>query len=249
MARILYLPFALVAYLLFFGTFLYLIAFVGNLPWAPVTVDSGGAVGPVALAIIVNLALIALFGVQHSVMARSGFKRAWTRIVPKPLERSVYVLAASLALILLFLMWRPIPAVVWSVENQAGAAILWALFGLGWLIVLVSTFLISHFELFGLAQVWGHARGAGEAPPPVLRTPLFYRHVRHPLYSGFFLAFWATPQMSAGHLLLALGVSIYMLIGIAYEERDLISTFGEDYRAYRSRTGMLAPKFGRKKTG
>lgn len=249
MARILYLLFALAAYALFFGTFLYLIAFVGNSPWVPATVDRGGAVGPVALAIIVNLALIALFGVQHSVMARSGFKRAWTRIVPKPLERSVYVLAASLVLILLFAIWRPIPGVIWNVDNQAGAAILWALFGLGWLIVLASTFLISHFELFGLAQVWGHARGATEAPPPVLRTPLFYRHVRHPLYSGFFLAFWATPQMSAGHLLLAVGVSIYMLIGISYEERDLISTFGEDYRAYRARTGMLAPKFGRKRAG
>jgi methanethiol S-methyltransferase len=247
MARILYLLFALAAYLLFFGTFLYLIAFVGNLPWVPVTVDRGGASGQVSLAVIVNLALIALFGVQHSVMARSGFKRAWKRIVPPPLERSVYVVAASLALILLFLFWRPIPGVIWSVENEAGAAILWALFGLGWLIVLVSTFLISHFELFGLAQVWGHARGAAEPAPPVLRTPLFYRHVRHPLYSGFFLAFWATPQMSAGHLLLAIGVSAYMLIGIFYEERDLVSTFGEDYRAYRARTGMLAPRFGRKR--
>jgi len=249
MARILILPFALAAYALFFATFLYLIAFVGNLPWVPVTVDRGGISGPVATAAIVNLALIALFGLQHSVMARSGFKRAWTRIVPKPLERSVYVVAASLALILLFAMWRPIPATVWSVHNDAAATILWALFGLGWLIVLVSTFLISHFELFGLTQAWGHARGGGEVAAPVLRTPLFYRHVRHPLYSGFFLAFWATPQMSAGHLLLAVGVSIYMLIGIAYEERDLISTFGEDYRAYRARTGMLAPRFGRKKAG
>lgn len=247
MARILYLAFALAAYLLFFATFLYLIAFVGNLPWVPVTVDRGGQAGPLALAVVVNLALIALFGVQHSVMARSGFKRAWTRIVPKPIERSVYVAAASLVLILLFTMWRPVPAVIWSVDDPAAAAILWALFGLGWLIVLVSTFLISHFELFGLAQAWGHARGAAEVAPPVLRTPFFYRHVRHPLYSGFFLAFWATPQMSAGHLLLAIGVSAYMLIGIFYEERDLVSTFGEDYRAYRARTGMLAPKFGRKR--
>jgi len=247
MARILYLLFALAAYALFFATFLYLIAFVGNCPWVPATVDRGGDVGPVPLAVGVDLALIALFGLQHSLMARSGFKRAWTRIVPKPLERSVYVLAASLALILLFWMWRPIPGTVWSVENEAGAAILWALFGLGWLVVLVSTFLISHFELFGLAQAWSHSRGAAEPAAPVLRTPLFYRHVRHPLYSGFFLAFWATPQMSAGHLLLAVGVSIYMLIGIAYEERDLISTFGEDYRSYRARTGMLAPRFGRKR--
>jgi methanethiol S-methyltransferase len=249
MARITLLPFALAAYLIFFATFLYLIAFVGNLPFVPATVDRGGEIGPILLAAVVNLALIALFGLQHSVMARSGFKRAWTRIVAKPIERSVYVLAASLALILLFAMWRPIPAVVWSVENPAGAAILWALFGLGWLIVLVSTFLISHFELFGLAQAWGHARALAEPAPPVLRTPLFYRHVRHPLYSGFFLAFWATPQMSAGHLLLAAGVSIYMLIGIFYEERDLISTFGEDYRAYRERAGMLAPKFGGKRAG
>ncbi len=249
MARILFLLFALAAYVLFFATFLYLIAFVGDLPWVPVTVDRGGETGPLLLAAIVDLALIALFGLQHSVMARSGFKRAWTRIVPKSLERSVYVVAASLVLILLFAMWRPIPGIVWSVENGPGAAILWALFGLGWLIVLASTFLISHFELFGLAQAWGHARGGAEPAPPVLRTPWFYRHVRHPLYSGFFLAFWATPQMSAGHLLLALGVSIYMLIGIAYEERDLITTFGEDYRAYRARTGMLAPRLGRKRPG
>jgi protein-S-isoprenylcysteine O-methyltransferase Ste14 len=249
MARILYLLLAIAAYLLFFGTFLYLIAFVGNLPWVPVTVDRGGEAGPLVLAGIVDLALIALFGLQHSIMARSGFKRAWTRIVPKPLERSVYVVAASLVLILLFMMWRPIPAAVWSVDNAAGAAILWALFGLGWLIVLLSTFLISHFELFGLAQAWGHARGVTEVAPPTFRTPFFYRYIRHPLYSGFFLAFWATPQMSGGHLLLAAGVSIYMLIGIAYEERDLISTFGEDYRSYRARTGMLAPRLGRKRAG
>jgi protein-S-isoprenylcysteine O-methyltransferase Ste14 len=249
MARILYLLFALAAYLLFFATFLYLIAFVGNLPWVPVTVDRGGIDGPLALAILVDLALIALFSLQHSVMARSGFKRAWTRIVPKPLERSVYVVAASLALILLYWLWRPVPGLLWSVENEAGAAILWVLFGLGWLIVLVSTFLISHFELFGLAQAWGHARGGAEPAAPALRTPLFYRHVRHPLYSGFFLAFWATPQMSFGHMLLAAGVSVYMLIGIFWEERDLVSTFGDDYRAYRARTGMLAPKFGRKRAG
>ncbi|HEX8240298.1 MAG TPA: isoprenylcysteine carboxylmethyltransferase family protein [Allosphingosinicella sp.] len=247
MARIFYLLFALAAYALFFATFLYLIAFVGDLPWVPVTVDRGGADGPIAAAAIVDLALIALFGVQHSVMARPGFKRAWTRIVPEPIERSVYVVAASLALILLFALWRPIGGSVWSVENQAGATLLWILFGLGWTIVLVSTFLISHFELFGLAQAWGHARGAAETAPPVLRTPFFYRHVRHPLYTGFFLAFWATPQMSGGHLLLAIGVSVYMLIGISYEERDLISTFGEDYRAYRGRTGMLMPRFGRKR--
>lgn len=249
MARILCLMFGVAAYALFLATFLYLIAFVGNLPWVPVTVDRGGAAGPIGLTLLVNLALIALFGMQHSFMARPGFKQAWTRIVPRPIERSVYVVAASLALILLFLLWRPIPGAVWSVENAAGAAILWALFALGWLIVLVSTFLISHFELFGLAQVWGHARGRGEAPPPAFRTPLFYRWIRHPLYSGFFLAFWAAPHMSIGHLLLAAGVSAYMLIAIRYEERDLVGTFGDDYRHYRERTGMLTPRLGRRRTG
>jgi protein-S-isoprenylcysteine O-methyltransferase Ste14 len=248
MARILYLLFGIAAYLLFFATFLYLIAFVGNLPWVPKTVDRGGIAGPVGLAVIVNVALIALFGLQHSVMARAGFKRAWTRIVPPPIERSVYVVAASLALILLFLVWRPIPQPVWSVENGAGVAILWALFGLGWLIVLLSTFLISHFELFGLAQVWDHARGAGEVAPPKFRTPFFYRYIRHPLYSGFFLAFWATPQMSLGHLLLAAGVSVYMLIAIRYEERDLVALFGADYEDYRNRVGMLTPRL-RKRAG
>jgi protein-S-isoprenylcysteine O-methyltransferase Ste14 len=247
MARILYLLFGVAAYLLFFATFLYLIAFVGNLPWLPLTVDRGGAAGPVGLAVVVDVALIALFGVQHSVMARPGFKRAWTRIVPAPIERSLYVVAASLALILLFLFWRPIGGTVWSVGNPTGAAILWALFGLGWLIVLISTFLISHFELFGLAQVWGHARGA-QPSESAFRTPFFYRHVRHPIYSGFFLAFWATRAMSLGHLLLAAGVSVYMLIGIRYEERDLGQAF-PDYQSYRERTGMLVPGLGRRRAG
>jgi protein-S-isoprenylcysteine O-methyltransferase Ste14 len=249
MVRILYLLFGVAAYALFFATFLYLIAFVGNLPWVPVTVDRGGTAGPAGLAVVVDVALIALFGLQHSVMARPGFKRSWTRIVPKAVERSVYVVAASLALILLFLVWRPMPALVWTVDNAAGAAILWALFALGWLIVLLSTFLISHFELFGLAQVWGHARGRGEPPPPAFRTPFFYRWIRHPLYSGFFLAFWATPRMTIGHLLLAGGVSVYMLIAIRYEERDLVGAFGDDYRSYRDRTGMLTPRLGRRRAG
>jgi methanethiol S-methyltransferase len=241
MARILYLLFGVAAYLLFLATFLYLIAFVGNLPWVPVTVDRGGDVGAVGFALVVDLALIALFGLQHSVMARPGFKRAWTRIVPAPIERSVYVAAASLSLILLFLLWRPIPGGVWNVDNAIGADLLWTLFALGWLIVLLSTFLISHFELFGLAQVWGHARNK-QAAAPAFRTPFFYRWIRHPLYSGFFLAFWAIPQMSLGHLLLAAGVSAYMLIAIRYEERDLVGLFGSDYENYRTRVGMLTPR-------
>jgi len=245
MTRGLYLLFALVAYVVFFATFLYLIGFVGNLPGLPRTVDRGPP-SDVAAALVVNTALVLLFGLQHSVMARQGFKRAWTRIVPEPIERSLYVLLASLALILLFLFWRPLPTEVWRVENAAGAAILWALFGGGWLIVLLSTFLLNHFELFGLQQVYLHARGRVAAPPR-MRTPLFYKAVRHPLYAGFFLAFWATPVMSQGHLLLAVGMSAYMLIAIRYEERDLVGLFGADYEAYRRNVGMLAPRFRRRR--
>ncbi|MGI8704954.1 MAG: methanethiol S-methyltransferase [Sphingomicrobium sp.] len=237
------LLFALVAYAIFFATFLYLIAFVGNLPWVPVTVDRG-AEAPIGAALVINMALIALFGLQHSVMARQGFKRAWKRVVPEPAERSVYVLAASVALIILFVFWRPIEGTVWSAGGTA-AYVLWGLFALGWLIVLLSTFLINHFELFGLQQAWFHARGR-QAAPPQFRQPLFYKHVRHPLYAGFFLAFWATPQMSYGHLLLALGMSAYMLIAIRYEERDLIGLFGRDYEHYRERVGMLTPRFRRR---
>jgi protein-S-isoprenylcysteine O-methyltransferase Ste14 len=246
MARGLYLLFGLAAYALFFAVFLYLIAFVGNLPEVPRTVDRGNAGAPLALAVALNLALIALFGLQHSVMARQGFKARLARIMPQPVERSVYVLFASLALILLFLFWQPIPAAVWSVEAPAARAVLWALFAAGWLVVLVSTFLISHFELFGLAQVWRHARGT-EPAPAVFGQPFFYRHVRHPIYSGFFLAFWATPEMSAGHLLLALGMSVYMLIGIRHEERDLVGMFGGDYEEYRGRVGMLTPRLRRRR--
>lgn len=244
MARIVYLLFGVAAYAVFFATFLYLIAFVGNCPVIPYAVDRGSeAALPVAVA--VDLALIALFGLQHSVMARQGFKKAWTRIVPEPVERSLYVLIASLCLILLFVFWRPIPAVIWSVQNQALAYALWALFGLGWLIVLLSTFLINHFELFGLRQVWSHA-GGREIPAPQFRKPFFYRFVRHPLYSGFVLAFWAAPVMTAGHLLLAAGMTVYILIAIRHEERDLVGLFGADYEAYRGEAGMLVPKLGRR---
>lgn len=233
---------ATVCYLIFFATFLYLIAFVGNLPWVPLTVDRG-PFAPLGTAIVTDLALIALFGAQHSVMARRGFKSWWTRIVPAPIERSAYVLFASLALILLFALWRPIPGVLWNAAAPLSYA-LSALFAAGWAIVLISTFLISHFELFGLTQVFRHWRGR-EAPQPQLRQPLFYRVVRHPLYAGFFLAFWATPLMSWGHLLLALGLSAYMLIAIPIEERDLTDLFGDQYRDYRARVGGLVPRFRR----
>jgi protein-S-isoprenylcysteine O-methyltransferase Ste14 len=239
------LIFAIVCYAIFFATFLYLICFVGDLSFAPLTVSRGGPQAAPAVAAVIDVALIALFGFQHSLMARPAFKRSWTKIVPPQAERSVYVLAASVALIIMFLFWRPIEGVVWDVQSPLFADIIWLLFWGGWGIVLLSTFLINHFELFGLQQAWFHFRGR-EAAKPELRQPLFYRWVAHPLYSGFFLAFWATPHMTMSHLLLAAGVSIFMLIAIRYEERDLTDLFGEDYRRYRAGVGMLTPRFRRR---
>jgi protein-S-isoprenylcysteine O-methyltransferase Ste14 len=244
MSRAATLSFAIIAYAIFFATFLYLIVFVGDLTFAGRTVDVGPD-SPLTVAIVIDLVLISLFALQHSVMARPAFKRAWTRIVPEPAERSVYVLAASAALIILFLGWRPIPQVVWNVTSPLAADIIWLLFWAGWLIVLLSTFLINHFELFGLQQAWLNLRGR-RAADPQLRQPFFYRWVAHPLYSGFFLAFWAAPEMTVGHLLLAAGMSAFMLIAIRYEERDLTNLFGEDYRRYRSGVGMLTPRFRRR---
>ena len=195
-------------------------------------------------AAVINLALIALFGLQHSVMARPAFKTRWTRIVPLPAERSMYVLAASIALLILFIGWHPIPQSIWNITNPAARMVVWAIFWIGWSTVLVSTFLINHFELFGLQQAWFNMHGR-EADKPELRQPMFYRWVAHPLYAGFFLAFWAAPQMTLGHLLLAIGVSIYMLIAIRYEEHDLTELFGDDYRRYRAGVGGLLPRFRR----
>jgi protein-S-isoprenylcysteine O-methyltransferase Ste14 len=244
MSRATTLVFAIIAYAIFFATFLYLIVFVGDLSFSARTVDVGPEAPP-ATAAVIDVFLIALFGIQHSVMARQGFKRWWTRAVPPPAERSVYVLAASIALMILFLGWRPIDAVLWNVISPAAAGVIWVLFWAGWLTVLTSTFLINHFELFGLQQAWFHVRGR-QAEPPKFRQPMFYKWVRHPLYLGFFLAFWAAPQMTAGHLLLAIGMSIYMLIAIRYEEHDLVSLFGRDYELYREKAGMLWPRFKRR---
>lgn len=243
MARSLVLATGLAVYVVFFTTFVYLIGFTAGWPALPRTVDSGPAATlPVAIAI--DVTLVAIFGLQHSIMARPAFKARWTSIVSPALERSVYVLLTSLALMLLFVGWRPLPQPIWMVTQPLAAGLLWALFAAGWGLVLLSTFLINHFELFGLQQVWLHHRGR-EAAPPRFRTPFLYRAVRHPLYSGFFLAFWSTPRMTLGHLLLAIGLSVYMLIAIGHEERDLTHLFGDDYRRYRTTTGMLLPGVGR----
>ena len=243
-SRALTLLFAIICYAIFFATFLYLIVFVGDFPFSSRTVDVGPD-SPVAAAVVIDLILIALFGLQHSLMARQGFKARWTKIVPQPAERSVYVLAASAALMILFLFWRPIDAVVWNVTSPLIHDLLWAAFWIGWGTVLLSTFLINHFELFGLQQAWLYCRGR-DCAAPQFREPLLYKYVRHPLYLGFFLAFWAAPEMTAGHLLLAAGMSVYMLIAIRHEEHDLIGLFGKDYEDYRERVGMLTPRFRRR---
>ena len=244
MSRALSLAVAIICYAIFFATFLYLIVFVGDLPLGVKTVDMGPE-APAATAAVIDVLLIALFGLQHSVMARPGFKRWWTRFVPPPVERSIFVLAASVVLMILFAEWRPIDNIVWNVTSPLLRDVIWVLFWVGWGTVLLSTFLINHFELFGLQQAWFHFRGR-ESAKPELRQPLFYKWVAHPLYSGFFLAFWAAPEMTVGHLLLAAGVSIYMLIAIRYEERDLTVLFGDDYRRYRAGVGMLTPRFRRR---
>ncbi len=208
------------------------------------TIDSG-PVAPAGQAVAIDLVLMTVFALQHSVMARPAFKRMWTRVVPEALERSVYVLLASLALILLFWGWRLLPAVVWSVPPGPVSLAVWALFWVGWATVLSSTFLINHFDLFGLKQVWEYRR-SGVTPPPEFRTPLFYRVVRHPLYLGFVVAFWAAPVMSVGRLLFAATTTAYILVAIQLEERDLTAVFGDRYRDYRKRVSMLLPlpRFG-----
>ncbi len=237
MAGILSILYGGVAYLIFLGTFLYAVVFVGNLaPWK--TIDTGAAGAPGSAAIL-DAALLTLFAAQHSVMARPGFKRWWTRIVPKAIERSTYVLAASLVLILLFWQWQPLTAPLWTLTGLPAAA-LTVFFWLGWGLVLCSTFLLNHFELFGLSQVYARLRRQ-ELASPAFRTPFLYQFVRHPIYLGFLLAFWAAASMTVGHLLFAVATTGYILLGIFLEERDLVALFGDQYRSYRRKVAMLIP--------
>ena len=240
MSKFLTVAYGFAAYLFFLATFSYAIGFVGNVA-VPKSIDSG-APAPLFEAVTVNLLLLGLFAAQHSIMARRSFKRWWTRFVPLSIERSTYVLAASLALALLLWQWRPITEpVIWRVETPALRLALEAVFWFGWAMLLISTFLINHFELFGLRQVLARLRGL-EIPAPTFQTPVLYRHIRHPIYAGFLLAFWAAPEMSAGHLLFAVATTGYILIGIWFEERDLVSLFGDRYRLYREQVGMLIPR-------
>lgn len=239
MSRLLALLYGAACYALFLATFLYAIAFVAGIG-VPKHIDNG-VTAPFLVALGIDLALLSLFAVQHSGMARPAFKRWWTKFVPAPIERSTFVLASSLVLLLLFWQWRPLPQLIWNVDDGIARWALYALSAMGWLLVLTGTFLINHFDLFGLRQVWFYARKRQAVDEPFV-TRAFYRIVRHPLMLGFLIAFWATPTMSAGHLLFALVTTGYILVAVKFlEERDLVAQYGDTYRAYQRQVPMLLP--------
>lgn len=233
-----YLLYSVVCYVLFLAVFLYAIGFVGNL-LVPKGIDDG-PVEPLATALLIDVLLLSAFAVQHSLMARPFFKHWWTKYIRQPIERSTYVLASNLVLALLYWQWRPIPAAVWDLGTGPAAVILWAVFAVGWIIVLVSTFLLDHFELFGLRQPFEYFAGRPQSPPE-FRTPLLYRLVRHPIMLGFVIAFWATPRMSWGHLLFAATTTVYILLAIRWEEVDLLAAFGPDYSEYKKNVPAILP--------
>lgn len=241
--RLFYFGYGLLAYVLFLGVFVYAIGFIGNF-LAPTALDAEPT-APFGKALLINTLLLGLFAAQHSVMARPGFKAMWTKIIPKEIERNTYVLATNLCMIAMFIFWEPMGGTIWNVENTIGRAALYSLYAAGWGLVFVATFMINHFDLFGLRQSWFALKGEEYKPIP-FGTPGLYKYVRHPLYVGWFTVFWATPTMTTAHLVFAIATSAYILIAIQFEERDLVAHFGEKYAMYRKETPMFIPRFARR---
>ena len=239
MGRILSFAYGVACYAVFFAVFLYLVGFINDVPGLPTTVSRGES-GSLGAALAIDLGLLLLFGIQHSVMARSGFKRWLTAWLPKPVERSTYVMATNVVLILTYHLWQPLPGQLWKVEDPTAAMALYALGGLGWVMVLISTFLTNHFDLFGLRQVWLNLVRRSYTPV-AFREHYFYRAIRHPMMTGLFIAFWATPDMTASHLLFSLGMTLYVFVGVHFEERGLREELGQPYRDYAARTGRFLP--------
>ncbi|MBI5762609.1 MAG: isoprenylcysteine carboxylmethyltransferase family protein [Planctomycetes bacterium] len=236
--RAIYFAYGTVCYVMFLAVFVYAVGFLGNAV-VPRTINTGPSAS-LGMALAIDLALIALFGAQHSIMARPTFKRWWTKIVPQPIERSTYVFATNIVLALLFWQWRPMTGIVWNIESGPIRNAVWGLFIFGWALVFVSTLLLNHFELFGMRQVTLYLLGRPHTHLP-FKVPMFYRHVRHPLYVGWIATFWATPTMTAGHLLFSAAMTVYILIAIRLEERNLLEIHGSDYASYRKRVPMLIP--------